>query len=128
MAIAEISDYRRRSSAAEDLSDAEISAVLDISEAVIDSNICGKLRNIGNYPSEVQEKVKKAIYAQADFILNSFGTELTASSLPESATIGNFSYTLGETEKEIQPTTLNYVARLYLSSAGLLYRGDVDVV
>ena len=128
MAITAVREYREHSSIAHEFHDFQIEPTLEIAEAVIDTNICGKLRGFDSFSPVVQEKVKKAIFKQTDFILNNFGCDLTSEGTPKSASIGSFSYTLSEEEKDIKPTTLNYAAKLYLSSAGLLYRGDICVI
>lgn len=116
----------RKYKAADDVSDEALERVLDIAQQVVDEAACGRLKSFDSFPDDIQERIVKAICAQTDFILTNFGTDISDAA-PMSASIGSFSYTMSDKSKDISPTTLNYVARLYLQTTGLLYRGDVDV-
>lgn len=118
-------EYRKYNAAA-DISGEGLERVLDIAHHVIDENTFGRLKAFDNFPENIQERLKKAVCAQTDFILANFGADV-CSAVPESASIGSFSYTMSAKDKDITPATLNYVARLYLHTTGLLYRGDIDV-
>lgn len=109
-----------------DITAEELERILDIAQNVIDEAVCGRLKNFDSFPENIQEKVVKAICAQTDFILTNFGADISDTT-PVSASIGSFSYTISDKSKDITPATLNYVARLYLQTTGLLYRGDISV-
>lgn len=109
-----------------DITAEELERILDIAQNVVDEAVCGRLKNFDSFPENIQEKVVKAICAQTDFILTNFGADISDTT-PVSASIGSFSYTISDKSKDITPATLNYVARLYLQTTGLLYRGDISV-
>lgn len=113
--------------AAEEYTAAELEKVIEAAELVVENASSGRTRELDSFPADVREKVIKAICAQTDFILNNFGADM-AEAIPESASVGSFSYSTGGSGKDISPATLNHIAKLYLSSAGLLYRGGICVV
>ncbi len=103
----------------------QIADILDIAQTVIYDNTCGRLECFDSLPEDVQSRVVKAIMAQADFIIANFGADVS-SAVAQSASIGSFSYSLSENERDITPSTLNHIAKMYLQTTGLLYRGDID--
>ena len=108
-----------------ELSDTELEKVLDVAQQTVYVQTRGRLERFDNFPENVRENVLKAIMAQADYVSENFGTEL-AGSMPESASIGSFSYSLGgssESDTVTAPSALNDTARMYLQFTGLLYRG-----
>lgn len=104
----------------------ELERVLDVAQQTIDANVCGRLSEFDNFPQTVKDNVVKAICAQADHIVANFGTDLSEV-MPESATLGSFSYSLGSSggsdASGSSPASLDPVALTYLRTTGLLYRG-----
>ena len=102
----------------------ELERVLDIAENTVDANTGGRLSEYDSFPERVKENIVKAICAQADYIAANFGSD-TATEMPQSATIGSFSYSFGGSGSSSggSPTTLCDTAMTYLRAVGLLYRG-----
>lgn len=121
--IATVNDFCKYSSR-RDLNADELERVLDIAEQTVNASTGGKLSGYDKFPDNVKENVVRAICAQADYITANFGTD-TASEVPQSATIGSFSYSLGGSGSSSggSPTTLCDTAMTYLRAVGLLYRG-----
>lgn len=108
-------------------SETELDTVLDIAEQTIRCQTCGRLRDFDAFPAERQELIRKAILFQADYLLANGGTDFLNGTVPESATIGSFSYSIGGDQSGGTELKLCGAARTYLMSAGLLYRGDICV-
>jgi len=110
-------------------SEAEVVSVLEISEQVIFSHTMGRSGNYDSYPANVQERIRKAVCYQADYIFANGGRSFIDGTIPESATVGSFSYSLGGSEKSgsAAEIALCNVSLTYLLPTGLMYRGDVGV-
>lgn len=106
--------------------EAEIASVLDISEQVIYNHTMGRSGRYADLPVDVQERVRKAILYQADYIFANGGKEFVDGTIPESATVGSFSYSLGGTDCAVEIALCN-ASLSYLLPTGLMYRGDVGV-
>lgn len=104
----------------------EIASVLDISEQVIYNHTMGRIGNCADLPADVQERIRKAILYQADYIFANGGKDFIDGTIPESATVGSFSYSLGGTDGAAE-IALCKVSLSYLLPTGLMYRGDVGV-
>lgn len=119
--------YRKHNPNPGTQSETELDTVLDVAEQVIRCQTCGKLDRFDTFPAERQELIRKAILFQVDYLLANGGTDFLNGTVPESATIGSFSYSLGGGQSGGSELTLCGAARTYLMSAGLLYRGDICV-
>lgn len=109
--------------------EAEIASVLEISEQVIYNHTMGRSGKYDSYPADVQERIRKAICYQADYIFANGGKSFVDGTIPESATVGSFSYSLGGAEGSggAAEIALCNVSLTYLLPTGLMYRGDVGV-
>lgn len=105
----------------------ELEAVLDLAEQTVNVHTGGKLRQFERLPAETRELIRRAILCQADCLFANGGTDFLNGTVPESATIGSFSYSVGGDQSGGSELKLCGAARTYLLSAGLLYRGDVYV-
>lgn len=119
--------YRKHNPNPGTQSETELDTVLDVAEQTIRCQTCGKLDHFDSFPAERQELIRKAILCQADYLLANGGTDFLNGTVPESATIGSFSYSLGGDQSGGSELRLCGAARTYLMSAGLLYRGDICV-
>ena len=119
--------YRKHNPNPGTQSETELDTVLDVAEQVIRCQTCGKLDHFDSFSVERQELIRKAILFQADYLLANGGTDFLNGTVPESATVGSFSYSLGGGQSGGSELTLCGAARTYLMSAGLLYRGDICV-
>lgn len=119
--------YRKHNPNPGTQSETELDTVLDVAEQTIRCHTCGRLRDFDDFPEERQELIRKAICFQADYLLANGGTDFLSGTVPESATIGSFSYSIGGDQSGGSELKLCGAARTYLMSAGLLYRGDVHV-
>lgn len=106
--------------------EAEIASVLDISEQVIYNHTMGRSGRYADLPVDAQERIRKAILYQADYIFANGGKEFVDGTIPESATVGSFSYSLGGTDGAVEIALCN-TSLSYLLPTGLMYRGDVGV-
>lgn len=78
---------------------------------------------LAEYPPEVQERVKKAVCAQIEYLDANGGSDLDNGADLQSVGLGKFSYTrasgsAGETQSSYSPR-----AQRILAPTGLLYRG-----
>ncbi len=105
----------------------ELDTVLDVAEQTIRCHTCGRMDHFDSFPAERQELIRKAILCQADYLLANGGTDFLNGTVPESAAVGSFSYTIGGDRSGGSELRLCGAARTYLMSAGLLYRGDICV-
>lgn len=119
--------YRKHNPNPGTQSETELELVLDVAEQTIRCQTCGKLDHFDSFPAEQQELIRKAICFQADYLLANGGTDFLNDTVPESATVGSFSYSLGGDQSGGSELRLCGTARTYLMSAGLLYRGDICV-
>lgn len=119
--------YRKHNPNPGTQSETELDTVLDVAEQTIRCQTCGKLDHFDSFSAERQELIRKAILFQADYLLANGGTDFLGGAVPESATIGSFSYTIGSNQSGGSELRLCGAARTYLMSAGLLYRGDIGV-
>lgn len=77
-----------------------------------------------SYPEEVQERIKKAVCAQIEYLDANGGSDMDNGADLQSAALGKFNYTKsaganGSTEQSIYSPR----ARRLLLSTGLMYRG-----
>lgn len=119
--------YRKHNPNPGTQSETELDTVLDVAEQIIRCQTCGNLDHFDSFSAERQELIRKAICFQADYLLANGGTDFLNDTVPESATIGSFSYTIGGGQSGGSELRLCGAARTYLMSAGLLYRGDIGV-
>ena len=121
-------EYRIRSPDCE-LSDNELEKLLDVSQQSIYVYTCGRIGAFDSMSEERQENILKAIAAQTDYISSNFGAQL-CDGIPESATIGSFSYNMGISfnQSDSSPAVLDKTALMYLKASGLLGRGGVLAV
>lgn len=119
--------YRKHNPNPGTQSETELDTVLDVAEQTIRCQTCGRLQGFDAFSAERQGLIRKAILCQADYLLANGGTDFLNGTVPESATIGSFSYTIGGGQSGGAELKLCGAARTYLMSAGLLYRGDINV-
>ena len=128
--IVTVEMYRAHNTECE-LTDAKLENVLDVAQQTVNAAVCGRLAQFDRFESGVQENITKAIMAQTDYIAVNFGADM-AESVPQSASIGSFSYSLGGSGSSessessgSSPASLDLIALTYLRTTGLLYRGDI---
>lgn len=125
--IVTVEAYRLHNADCE-LTDAQLENVLDVAQQTVNAAVCGRLSGFEGFSENVQINVTKAIMAQTDYIVANFGADMSES-VPQSASIGSFSYSLGGSGSSessgSSPASLDPVALTYLRTTGLLYRGDI---
>lgn len=120
--------YRKHNPNPGTQSETELELVLDVAEQTTRCQTCGRLDHFDSFPAEQQELIRKAICFQVDYLLANGGTDFLNDTVPKSATVGSFSYTIGGGNQDGgAELKLCGAARTYLISAGLLYRGDICV-
>lgn len=81
-------------------------------------------RNISGYPLDVQERFKKAICAQIEYLDANGGSDMDNGTDLQSAGLGKFSYTKASSASGNAATSICAPrARRILAPTGLLYRG-----
>lgn len=105
----------------------ELQYLLDRAADVINNAIAFSGYTVDTVPNMFSGIVRKAVCAQADYIeANGGRTSLSEDGL-NSAALGRFSYSTGSSDSSGSSSELCRLARNYLESTGLLYRG-VDVI
>ena len=110
-----------------DLDDSELERVLETAWQTVYVHTCGRLDFYDELPDNVKENVLRSIMAQADYISANFGADISEC-LPESMSVGSFSYSMGSGETVSSPSALCDTARMYLQFTGLTYRGDIGAI
>ena len=116
-------DYYEDIFLGEPVADADFPNLLMRAEEMVEEMSMYRLNNatFSAMPEEIQEKVKKAVCAQIEYLDANGGSEVDTGNLLQSASLGKFSYnrTSGASEN------IFYAPRAlrYLASTGLLYRG-----
>lgn len=81
-------------------------------------------RGFENFGGEAKAFIEKAVFAQADYMLENGGDIESGGDEPTSVTIGSFSYSYGSSAAKAAVTTSGFskAALGYLEAAGLLSR------
>lgn len=81
-------------------------------------------QNLAAYPEATQERFRKAVCAQIEYLDANGGSELdTGTENMQSASLGKFSYTVGAGGGSHGQSIQSPRALRYLAPTGLLYRG-----
>lgn len=79
--------------------------------------------NLQNYSPEIQNRVKKAVCAQIEYLDNNGGCDLDMGNDFQSAGLGKFSYSKASSDDGTSQSLYSPRALRYLIPTGLLYRG-----
>lgn len=109
--------------------DDDLDVLLDRASDIVRQHTLYRLDNIGIFPESIQESIKKAVCAQAEYIGTSGGLDSLNSDSVQNFSIGKFSMT--ESRKKSSGNSPSSVPASpmmisYLESAGLLYRGAIQ--
>ena len=106
--------------------DDDLGVLLDRSSDIVRQHTLYLLDDIEIFPESIQENIKKAVCAQAEFINANGGLDSLNSDSVSSFSIGKFSVTGGSKNLSGKSSAAISAAPLmlsYLESAGMLYRG-----
>ena len=106
-------------------SDEELNVLLSRASDIVNNAVFLSGFTVDTVPSQLDEQVKKAVCAQADYIDSSGGVEAMGESVATSVSLGGFSYS--GSDGGASACTLCRQAESYLLPTGLLCRG-VSVV
>lgn len=120
--------YLEHNSALSGITQAELEAVLEAAVQVISYHTNDRIKDYDSFSAETRERICKAVCYEADYILANGGVDFLNGAMPESASIGSFSYSLGNSGNgEKTPIALCNISLTFLLPTGLCYRGDVNV-
>lgn len=103
-----------------DGSEEHLNKLIDLAEQIVYIATFGKTDNIAEFPDQIQERIKKAICCQTDYIIANGGFDYFTSDNLETVSLGSFSYS---TDNKGSTADLCSAALNYLQITGLLYRG-----
>ena len=108
--------------------DDDLDVLLDRASDIVRQHTLYCLDNIEIFPESIQENIKKAVCAQAEFIGSCGGLESLNSNNIQGFSIGNFSMTGGgkNSSGNSSPASAAPMMISYLESAGMLYRGALQ--
>ena len=108
--------------------DDDLDALLDRASDIVRQHTLYRLDDIGIFPESIQENIKKAVCAQAEYIGSCGGLESFNSGSIPSFSIGNFSMTGSgkNSSGNSSPASAAPLMISYLESAGMLYRGQSE--
>jgi len=120
-------DYYKNEFEGVEIDETEIDRYIKRASDVIDQVTGYKIKDFDNLPEFIQEQVKKATASQVEFFALQGGPEVaTSNDDVQSATIGSFSYTKGQSGGSSGGGQANKVSSSvidYLKPTGLLYTG-----
>lgn len=108
----------------ESVSDADFPSLLGRAEEIVEEMTMYRLTPI-TFPAmskDVQERVKKAVCAQVEYLDANGGSDMDMGVSMQSASLGKFSYSAGVVDGNAQSLYAPRAQRL-LAPTGLLYRG-----
>lgn len=103
--------------------DEELTQLLSRAADVINNEIALSSYTVDTVPDVLEERVKKAVCAQADYIDNNGGVNCMSESSGGSMSLGKFSYSESSAGSAVSGCKLCSQAESYLALTGLLYRG-----
>ena len=104
--------------------DEELTQLLERASDIVDNAICMSGYTVDSVPDLYCVRVKKAVCAQADYIISHGGVDSLTEGSFASATLGKFSYSENTSSSGgTSPVDLCDLAAAYLAPTGLLYRG-----
>lgn len=108
----------------ESVSDADFPSLLSRAEEIVEEMTMYRLTPITflAMPKDVQERVKKAVCAQVEYLDANGGSDMDMGVSMQSASLGKFSYSAGVVDGNAQSLYAPRAQRL-LAPTGLLYRG-----
>ena len=119
-------DYYKDTYHGEPLEDRDFPGLLMRAEEIVEELYMYRINpeNINAYSSSVQERIKKAVCAQIEYLNANGGSDMDNGVDLQSGSLGKFSYTVaasstGNTEKSVYAPR----AQRLLAPKGLLYRG-----
>lgn len=107
------------------LADEEFSDLRDRAEEVIEEMTMYRLTPVtfAAMPEDVQERIRKAVCAQMEYLDANGGSDLDNGTELQSASLGKFSYTKAGTDASGKASLQAPRAQRILAPTGLLYRG-----
>lgn len=106
--------------------DDDLGVLLDRASDIVRQHTLYRLDDIDSLPFFMQDNVRKAVCAEAEFIDRNGGTELFNSGSAESFSIGKFSMSGGMSgDGRDRSPAASPLMLSYLEAVGLLYRGGV---
>lgn len=122
-AYADIEKYLKRQA---ELSEAEAARLLEKAEEAVGVRTGFAVERSGfdNFGTFERDMIERAVYAQADYILENGGDTEESSVEPISVTLGSFSYSCGTASaaKSVMQGGFSKAALGYLEAAGVLSR------
>lgn len=106
--------------------DDDLDVLLDRASDIVRQHTLYCLDNIEIFPESIQENIKKAVCAEAEYISSCGGSDSLNSDSVPSFSIGKFSMTGGgksSSGSSASPLPAAPMMLSYLEAAGLLYRG-----
>lgn len=102
----------------------DLSVLLDRASDIVRQHTLYRLDDIDSLPHFMQENVRKAVCAQAEFIDANGGLDMLITGGAASFSIGKFSMSGGATgNSSNRSPTVSPLMLSYLEAVGLLYRG-----
>lgn len=114
-------DYYTNTFKGTPISEEQFGSLAERSSDLIDIETSYVLKGVAftQFAQLIQDNVKKATAAQVEYMFINGGETAVHGGSPSSVNIGNFSYQQAESDQKI----LSPMARDYLKSIGLLYKG-----
>lgn len=122
-AYADVNKYMERQT---EMSEAEAKRLIEKAEEAVGlmTGFAAEKRGLESFSAFEKDMLEKAVFAQADYVLENGGSVEDSSGEPVSVTIGSFSYSYGTTSaaKASSQSGFSKAALGYLEAAGFLSR------